>query len=162
MIKRSYLTSILILVVLFSVGCSNTSNESLENPDNGGLVKEDDTLGVELSTTKITPKGLTLVFNQSGGNPTGDLQTGSLYWLEVLIDNQWIPVEMLPSANDIGWTDEAYIINMNDKTEWEVNWEWLYGELPEGNYRIGKEIMDFRGGGNYDIFTYYGYFEIVN
>ena len=124
--------------------------------------KREDVWGLELTATNVSPTGLTLLFNQSGGNPSGDLQTGSLYWLEVLIDNQWIPVEMLPSANDIGWTDEAYIINMNDITEWEVNWEWLYGELPIGRYRIGKEIMDFRNtGGIYDTFNYYADFEIV-
>ena len=123
--------------------------------------KRDD-WGLELATTKISPTGLTLLFNQSGGNPTGDLQTGSFYWLEVLINNQWIPVEMLPSAKDIGWTDEVYIISMNDITEWEVNWKWLYGEIPIGSYRIGKEIMDFRStGGIYNIINYYANFEIV-
>ena len=124
--------------------------------------KSGDNWGLELTATNVSPTGLTLLFNQSGGNPSGDLQTGSLYWLEVLIENQWIPVEMLPSANDIGWTDEAYIINMNDITEWEVNWEWLYGELPIGSYRIGKEIMNFRStGGIYETFYYYADFEIV-
>lgn len=123
--------------------------------------KEEDTWGIKLTTKNTTPTGLTLVFNQSGGNPKGDLQTGSMYWLEVQIDNQWVSVEMLPSEYDIGWTDEAYIIPTNDSTEWEVNWKWLYGELPNGNYRIGKEIMDFRGTGVYDILNYYAYFEIV-
>jgi len=120
-----------------------------------------DNWGVELTATQITPTGLTLAFNQSGGNPTGDLQTGSMYWLEVQIDNQWVSVELLPSAHDIGWTAEAYIIPMNEKTKLEVKWEWLYGELPGGRYRIGKEIMDFRGSGGYDILNYHAYFEIV-
>ena len=47
---------------------------------------------------------------------------------------------MLPSANDIGWTDEAYIINMNDITEWEVNWEWLYGELLLEDIELVKKL----------------------
>ena len=118
--------------------------------------------GVTLNTTKVTPVGLTLVFNQSGGNPKGDLQTGSLYWVEVKNDNQWVPAEMLPSAHDVGWTDEAYIIPMNDSVEWEINWKWLYGELPIGSYRIGKEVMDFTGTGNYETQNYYGNFEIVD
>jgi len=125
------------------------------------FAKEEDTYGIKLTANNITPTGLTLVCNQSGGNSTGDLQTGSMYWLEVQIDNQWVSVETLPSEYDIAWTEEAYIIPMNDNTEWEVNWEWLYGELPNDNYRIGKEIMNFRGTGGYDIFTYYAYFEIV-
>jgi len=117
--------------------------------------------GLELSATKIEPTGLTLEFHQSGGNPEGDLQTGSYYWLETEVDKKWVSVEMLPSVHDLGWTAEAYIILMNDTTELEVNWSWIYGELPEGSYRIGKEIMDFKGTGSYDLSNYYAYFEIA-
>lgn len=34
--------------------------------------------------------------------------------------------------------------------EVETNWEETYGELPAGIYRIGKEVTDFRGTGDYD------------
>jgi len=43
-----------------------------------------------------------------------------MYWFEVQIDNRWVSVETLPSEYDIAWTAEAYIIPMNDNTEWEV------------------------------------------
>lgn len=117
--------------------------------------------GLELTATNVSFVGLTLFFNQSGGDPKGDLQTGSYYWLEKHVENEWVPVEMLPSAQDVGWTAEAYIINMNDITEWEVNWEWLYGELPIGRYRIGKEVMDFRVTGVFNTLKYYADFNIV-
>ena len=123
--------------------------------------KEGDALGLKLTIYNVTPTGLTLVFNQAGGNPSGELGTGSRYWLESQKDDGWVPVEMLPTQHEIGWTDESYPIGMNDSTEAEVNWEWLYGRLPYGNYRIGKEIMDFRDTGDYDIYSYYGYFEIT-
>ena len=51
---------------------------------------------------------------------------------------------------------------MNDRVEWEVNWIELYGELSDGNYRIGKVIDDFRGSGDYDEKTYYANFELTN
>ena len=123
--------------------------------------KEEDVLGLRFTTYNVTPKGLTLVFNQSEGNPSGSLDTGSRYWLELQINDGWIPLEFLPQEYEIAWTDEAYHIAMNDSTEFEVNWEWLYGELSNGNYRIGKEIMDFRGTGDYDTYIYYAYFEII-
>lgn len=56
---------------------------------------------------------------------------------------------------EIGWTSEAWIIPMNDSCEWEVNWEWLYGQIPAGKYRVGKEIIDFRGPGDFDQAVYY-------
>lgn len=38
--------------------------------------------------------------------------------------------------------------------------EWLYGTIPNGKYRIGKEIMDFKGPGDYDNAIYFAEFEI--
>lgn len=120
-----------------------------------------DTWGIQLTTTKITPSGLILVCNQSGGEPTGDLQTGSYYLLEKQINEEWIALEMLPSEHKIGWDEVAWIIPIDDTVEWEVNWEWLYGDLPNGNYRIGKEITDYRDTGDYDTKTYYTNFEVT-
>ena len=53
------------------------------------------------------------------------------------------------------------MIPKNDTCQWEVNWEWLYGNVPNGKYRIGKEIMDFRATGDYDKVIYFTEFEIA-
>ena len=39
-------------------------------------------------------------------------------------------------------------------TEIRTDWEWLYGELESGEYVIYKEVMDFRGTGDYDTKEY--------
>ena len=51
---------------------------------------------------------------------------------------------------------------MNGACEWEVNWEWLYGIIPAGKYRIGKELMDFRAPGDFDKAIYFVEFSIEN
>lgn len=125
------------------------------------FVKEKDEWGIELTATQITPIGLTLVCNQSGGDITGKFSTGSYFNLEVSEDNQWKAVKTLPQKNDIAWTEEAWIIPINDSVQWEVNWEWLYGKLPAGNYRIAKEITGFKEVGNSETRIFYAYFEIA-
>lgn len=45
--------------------------------------------GIALSAVDVQPTGLTLVIAQSGGHPTGRLQYGSDYTLEVLQDGVW-------------------------------------------------------------------------
>lgn len=117
--------------------------------------------GVTLSAKDVTPTGLTIVCTQSGGNPSGELDTGSYYIIQKYEDGEWSDVEWLPQEYDVGWTAEAWIIPMNDVVEWEVDWEWLYGELPAGKYRIGKEIMDFRGAGDFDQEFHYAEFNIA-
>ena len=121
-----------------------------------------DTWGVKLTVTDITPSGLTIVCTQQDGEPTGELNTGSYYGLEVLRDGEWVAVELLPMDYELVWTAEAWMIPNNAETEWEVNWSRLYGELPAGSYRISKSIMDFRGTGDYDTETYYAGFDLVD
>ena len=54
----------------------------------------------------------------------------------------------------------AYIIKERDITEFEINWENLYGELPPGEYRIGKKVMDFIKTGEFTDDIYYTTFTI--
>ena len=114
--------------------------------------------GLTLSVKDVTASGLTLVCTQSGGEPTGELQTGSDYNLIVLKDGRWQDVPTI--IEDCGWTAEAYLIAKDDVTELEVKWEWLHGKLPAGTYRLVKGFMDFREAGNYDNFKYWVEFEI--
>lgn len=119
-----------------------------------------DEWGVKLIARDINSIGLTIICKQSEGEPSGKLQTGSPYFLEVLTDGEWVEVELLLSEYELVWTDEAWCINANDSVEWTVDWTRLYGELPTGSYRIGKEIMDFRGTGDYDKKLYYAGFNL--
>ena len=106
-------------------------------------------LGVELHAEAVTDKGMTLVCTQSGGNPTGELQTGSEFWLEYR-DEDGVWKEAETYELEFAWDAAAWMIPMNDTVRWDVNWDWLYGSLPDGVYRIGKKIMDFRGTGDFD------------
>jgi predicted small secreted protein len=115
-------------------------------------------LGVQLSVANVTPTGLTLICNQSGGEPTGELQTGTAYSLEKDVNGVWQAVEPMEV---MGWNDEALIIEKDGKTEWNIGWSLVYGTLPAGKYRIGKDIMDFRAAGDYDISICYAEFEIA-
>lgn len=63
-------------------------------------------------------------------------------------------------GGEVGWNDTAWIISMEGSVEFEENWGTLYGELPLGTYRIVKEIMDFRGTGDYDVNDYYAEFTL--
>lgn len=117
--------------------------------------------GITLTAENVTPTGLTIVCTQSDGEPTGELQTGSDYILEQLTEGAWKKVDYLSQEHEIAWTAEAYLIPTEDTVKWEVNWEWLYGELSAGQYRIGKGIMDFRESGDYDTAMHYAEFEIT-
>ena len=181
--KKRLLTALAVTVILGLVACGkepvgdppgfqqiisvfklNEEGAVLENVD-GECVELPDiedkgfpNWGLSLSVEDVTESGLTLVCTQSGGEPTGELQTGGDYKLIVLKDGTWQDVPTI--IEDYGWTAEAYMIPKDNSTEFDINWEWLYGKLPAGTYRLTKGFMDFRGSGDYDTFAYWTEFEI--
>ena len=140
---------------------SNEDAENVEGPE-GLPTPALDTWGVTLSVKDVTPEGLTIVCTQSRVTPSGELNTGTYYILERKESDVWIPVADILEDTEVGWDAVAWSISMGSMTEWQVDWEWLYGSLAPGHYRIGKEIMNFRGTGDYDKEMYYAEFEIEN
>ena len=116
--------------------------------------------GITLEVEEVSPGGLTIVCHQSGGEKVFDLMTGSYYVVQKLEQSDWVDVPYLPQEYDVAWTSEAWLIPREGTTRWSVNWKWLYGELPAGQYRIGKPVSNFRGTGDYESDMVYARFVI--
>lgn len=143
---------VLIWVCMISfAGCGQHEKTEATLPDKWGIT---------LETRDVTSSGLTLVCRQSGGEDVYELNTGSFYGIQKLQDGQWADVEYLPQEYEIAWTSEAWIIQREGTTEWDINWSWLYGQLPSGEYRMVKSITNFRGPGDYDQEPFYANFRV--
>lgn len=114
--------------------------------------------GLTLSVKDVTPVGLTLVCTKEGGNPTGELMCGTEYRLLVSEDGAWKNVPTVPE--EYAWDGLGYWITEEKPSEFQFSWEWLYGKLPVGTYRLAKEFMDFREAGDFDTAMYWVEFEI--
>lgn len=130
--------------------------------DNGFVVFDHvvsgDKWGLSLSAENVTKTGMTVCFEQFGGAALGELETGEWYKIEVLMGSTWqeVPTKM----EDVVWHSIAYMISKNDVTQMDINWEFLYGALPSGEYRLAKEVMDFKETGNFEEEIYFAYFTI--
>jgi len=121
----------------------------------------DNPIGLRMYAKDVTPIGCTLVFSQTGGNVTGELQTGQ--WYEIQVRNahgEWI--DNSSKDVEIAWEDIAYLISNDDTTKMDLNWEYLYGRLNDGHYRIVKRVMDHRAPGDYDEYDICAEFDIVS
>ena len=118
-------------------------------------------IGLIAEAHNITSSGATVRFRVWDPDAaSGELEYGQDYSLEKLDGDAWT---QLPVIFEGEWavTAEAYLIPKDLDSlgsEWEVNWEWLYGKLEPGDYRIGKTIMDFRGTADYDKYKVFAYF----
>lgn len=113
-----------------------------------------DPWGISMTAKDVTSYGLTLVVTQTGGAPTGELGFGSEYALEMRQDGDWWPVPYAPGTGEVAWTSELYIVRSGVSTGQSIIWKNLYGELPEGLYRLTKTVQDYRGPGDRDTQTY--------
>lgn len=115
-------------------------------------------IGLSFALKNISPTGAILVFRcYDADAPTGELDTGDDFVLEVQKDGIWQEVPIILEGN-YGFNALAYIIAAGNTTELELSWEWLYGTLSPGTYRIQKSVMDFRESGDYDKYTIYAQF----
>lgn len=110
------------------------------------------------SLKNISSTGATLVFSQHNADaPKGELQYGEDYVIEVKKDGEWEKAPIVVEGN-YGFDAIAILLPCGEISEREIDWEWLYGELKPGEYRIGKSVDDFIESGNYDKYMVYAHF----
>ena len=113
---------------------------------------ENDEIAVIMEVTNVTATGLTVHFRQYDERETGTLIYGEQYWLERQEGDDWIQV---PTIIDVyAFHDIGYIIPKTDESTLETEWEWLYGKLSSGTYRITKTVDQHKNYGDGVYATY--------
>lgn len=111
-------------------------------------------LGLTFTLKDITSKGATMVFDLREKGTSDGLEFGEDFALQVEKNGKW---ENVPTIlKEYGVKSIAYKIQSNKTTERAIQWNWLYGSLSPGIYRISKSILDIRlnsGPVNYKVYA---------
>ncbi|MDR1431926.1 MAG: hypothetical protein LBI99_07380 [Propionibacteriaceae bacterium] len=84
---------------------------------------------------------------------------GDDYAVQRKTDDGWTAVE--PINGELASNAIGYPLQALESAEITVNWEWAYGKLPAGDYRITKTAALVRHPGDYDNFTLFAAFTIT-
>ncbi len=84
----------------------------------------------------VTPTGLTLFIRDTNDEP---YTYGQWYELQKKTDDQWTALPVVVEG-DYGFTDEGLLPDKDGILKLDVDWEWLYGKLEPGEYRIVKSV----------------------
>lgn len=121
--------------------------------------------GVTLSVEKYTGTSGDLEINnlirlnyQSSDDVGKILQTGAWFTIQRKVDGAWY--DLVPIA-EVAWKEIAYNVPAGETTVLPVTWEYLYGELPPGEYRIVISIQDWHAPGDFDTYYLADEFEIM-
>ena len=149
--KKTLALILALLFILLLTSCTAKTASPAAEPNQWGVL---------LQVENATSKGVTLVCSHTGGENVSELSTGSFFILQKEDNGTWADVDYASQEGDIAWTMEGWLIPTEGTISWDISWEWLYGELSAGRYRIGKEIMNFRGPGDSDTEMVYTEFTL--
>lgn len=178
------LTVILVGGLAIGLMANPKSNESFENPtqsntnidanmDNNPNGLEDkvpeeiidlDKIDNEIKEVSMTIKEGTLSTSKATiiftNKTEKEVVFGEYFHLEKKIDEEW--KELPTIIENYGFDDIAYPLNEKKSRELVIDWEWLYGTLNEGEYRIVKDVYvsDFSSTADYDKYYLYAEFNI--
>ncbi|MDE6863281.1 MAG: hypothetical protein K2J41_02730 [Eubacterium sp.] len=85
----------------------------------------------------VSPVGATVIIRDTNENP---YTYGDWYKIEKEENGKWYDVETV--IENYGFNDIGYLVNENNEVKFDMNWEWLYGELMPGSYRVLKEAYN--------------------
>lgn len=143
-----YLLFYITIGLIFLVGCGKNSNSAettdWEHEDANKL--EGVTMFVKEGS--VSPTGLMVIFENTSDKR---YTYGDPFLLEEKSKGSWHKVSIVHDAN-YGFNDIGYELAPADISEWAIDWEWLYGKLKTGEYRIAKDLLDVGKPGDYDTY----------
>ena len=94
--------------------------------------------GITASCAAPSATGIEFRFVQNDDSIPGELFYGQEYTLEKWDCNDWVAVS--PIIDNWAFTAEAILLPKNTTTVVDIDWEWLYGEVSDGYYRLSKTV----------------------
>lgn len=136
---------IIICLIVLSGCISSNETVKLKSTETGKVNTLND-VHLEIVENTLSSEGLTLlIVNESDKTLT---YNGS-FFLEKKIDGNWYEVNDILGGK-FGFDDEGLGTNAQETTELEIEWDWLYGNLNAGKYRLIKDVLVFRESGGFD------------
>jgi hypothetical protein len=123
-----------------------TRDESPNDSDSSSTVDS----GVNMVIKNVSSRGLSFLFENASDIRYLYEEAYALYTHGA--NGAWYATETI--INDWGFNDEGYYLEPLSETEMiTVDWQWLYGELPPGDYKFQKRVIFVRSPGDFDEYV---------
>ena len=117
------LTVFILIMLALLAGCAKESAYQPTGAEN-----------VTMALSDVTPTGAVVTIQDCNPEP---FVYGEWYVIEQEKDGLWYEVKT--KITDYGFNEIGWLTDDNGQLTMDVNWEWLYGKLPAGHYRILKQ-----------------------
>lgn len=142
--KKRILAILLCGVMIFELtGCKTQKSELNIGKKSDIIISQNDVV-LSIKRETLTKEGCTLVLKNTSEK---NFEYGDPYEIEIKKNGKWYKIN-----NELNFNLPAYLLNSKETKEIEVNWEYGYGKLPKGTYRIIKSIDYEYEQGKYEFF----------
>ena len=90
---------------------------------------------VSATVSDLSPTGATVIITDQNKEP---YTYGEWYQIEKEENGKWYKLKTM--VEEYGFNDLGYLVNEHNQVKFVIDWEWLYGKLPQGRYRILKQV----------------------
>lgn len=146
----------LSLCIFTACGAQTAVSEADAAAETPAAVPESGDWEPKLEVETFSDSGATVIFRQTHEDPDLLVLCGNDYILEEYTDDGWKPLPML--TQNVNWVENAFVVTAIPRDE--IDWQWLYGQLPGGHYRIGKTVTLHMNGENAATTLVYGEFTL--
>ena len=122
---------LIVLGIIFLV----TKVNSKEINVNVYAVSEVENVSINISDISLT--GATIIIKDTNDD---NYTYGEWYVIQKEENGKWYNIPT--KVKEFGFNDIGYEVDENNEVKFVIDWEWLYGELQTGSYRIIKEAHD--------------------
>lgn len=115
-------------------------------------------IAMTIKGERASSTGLTLIFEN---NSDREFIYSEYFCLEKEINRKWYQVPIIIDSK-YGFNSVGHHLASRDGCELAINWEWLYGSLKTGKYRIVKDVQSLTASGKNDAYYLAAEFSIVS
>ena len=116
--------------------------------------------GISIKPDRVSRTGATALFVYSGsipGEEGAELTYGDFLSLDRMVDGNWVPCDELAGYNYYVGDSSYPVVNGYGMVH---EWPDRFGELPDGQYRLGKQVTLIRADGSTESRMVYGEFSL--
>ncbi|MBM7577834.1 immunoglobulin-like domain-containing protein [Jeotgalibacillus terrae] len=154
---KSHVISGILTFILLLTGCSSSGAEETDwEPTDAEEVNNFTGVSMSVIEESVSKTGVTVLIENDSDKK---VLYGASYVLEKKINDDWYQVPITLEEN-YGFEDVGYTVLPDAADEWKTSWSGIYDTLESGEYRIVKDVIDFRSSGDYDKYDLAAEFEI--
>ena len=135
------ITAIILAALLLFCGCSKEEIPVAKSTGEEATIIPDENAPAKMKVTAASENEVTVEIKSESEK---EIIFSEDFNIQILENERWCSLEIIPEH--AGFSEPAYPVEPGENRQQIIDFVWLYGTLPEGEYRIIKTVLEEKNG----------------